>query len=299
MSLIKRNKLSTNDILNGSRPEYNIDIIKSLITVPFYEKYNNFKLKEETKEEWLQIYLPKSKNNKTNYLILQIDRRYLQNDSYLGISNNIDLNLKKWTDYGFHKKIAITNLNDIKSGKNLDFREDLCITINGFFGNKFDIEGFEFYIHNANDTNPVKWFINGNTQTIRNCKFLGKKFHEMYLVDGNYIKKTYTNFNFDMISKVNYGTIIEKEVDEEYNILNEYDLVKKIVDPNTVTTDSALFELNYGILRRASGNDNNGNDKYNDEFFKRKYKVTSSLEKYYKPNNIIAQGNVINERHRK
>ena len=298
MSLIKRNKLSTNDILNGSRPEYNIDIIKSLITVPFYEKYNNFKLKEENKEEWLQIYLPKSKNNKTNYLILQIDRRYPQNDSYLGISNNIDLNLKKWSDYGFYKKIAITSTDDIKSGKNLDFRENLCITINGFFGNKFDIEGFEFYIHNTNDTNPVKWFINGNTQTIRNCKFLGKKFNEMFLVDGNYIKKTYANFNFDMISKVNYGTIIEKEVDDEYNILNEYDLVRKIVDPDTVITDSALFELNYGILRKNSGNDNS-NVKYNDEFYKRRHQVTDGLNKFYKPNNIIAQGNVINERHRK
>ena len=168
MSLIQRRINKSNDILNN--PEYIIDSIKNLISVPYFNTRNNYRLKEDNKEEWFQV----SINEDTDEIVLYIDKDYgYKKLQSVGLTNIIDIDINKWNKLQLSKKIVITSSKNKK--RNTQLNIPLVITFNGFTGGG-NIDGFSFYIGNDNKNSDLYWLINGKTQVIKNCDFSGSGF---------------------------------------------------------------------------------------------------------------------------
>lgn len=286
-SLIARKKLSTDDILNNNDNGYGIkSTMESLITVP-EDRVLNIRMKNSNKKEWLTIYPPNTKENKSDYVVIYIEKEYTKNTrSSKTIENLIDINIDRWNSLDFPKKIAFTNIKSFN--KKMEFNDKLSIIFNGF--KKCDLSGFEFY-SNSKSSEPLSWVINGDNQTIKNCKFEGNKMHRMFLLDGSQP----ISFNSCSLSvpKTMYF-IIENEVDYQFNIIKNYNKVQQIIDPNTVKMSKSTYNMEcyYGILK-----DNNvnyiDNLKYTDEVYGKKWALQDEFKDIYIKNNINIKGSFI------
>ena len=282
-SLIARKKLSTDDILYNN-DEYSIkSVMESLITVPSGMLQ---RMKNDNKKEWLTVYPPKTKENKTDYVIIYINKEYLNNTRHnKTMANLIDINIDRWNQLDFPKKITFVSIKGFN--KKLEFNDYLSISFNNF--KHCNLEGYEFY-SDCKNGDPLTWVINGDNQTIKNVKFAGNKFQRMYLLSVDN-KMDLNKCILSSPSTMNY--IIENEVDYQYNITQKYNKVQKILGTNVeVTGKTNTFDVHYGIVKN---NDDNyiENMKYTDEVYNKKWAIEDELKDIYSQNNIKIKAHFI------
>lgn len=277
MSLIQRRINKSNDILNN--PEYIIDSIKNLISVPYFNTRNNYRLKEDNKEEWFQV----SINEDTDEIVLYIDKDYgYKKLQSVGLTNIIDIDINKWNKLQLSKKIVITSSKNKK--RNTQLNIPLVITFNGFTGGG-NIDGFSFYIGNDNKNSDLYWLINGKTQVIKNCDFSGSgysKNSKFFILDEDRFEGKSPTKIFENLLNLRNVRLIDKEVDNEFNILVEYNKIPKVMDLDGNSNKFANNSMvSYGILKNENIGDNPETNNlinfYNDDYYKRKY----DLEDYY------------------
>lgn len=283
-SLIAHKKLSTDDILYNNDNGYGIkSTMESLITVPAGMLQ---RMKENNKKEWLTVYPPKTKENKTDYVIIYINKEYLNNTRHnKTMANLIDINIDRWNQLDFPKKIAFASIKGFN--KKLEFNDYLSISFNGF--KKCDINGYEFY-SDCKNGDSLTWVINGDNQTIKNVKFTGNKFQRMYLLSVD----NKMDLNKCILSSprtMNY--IIENEVDYQYNITKKYNKVQKILGTNVIyTPGTGSFDCFYGIIKNSDINYID-NMKYTDEVYDKKWALEDEFKDIYSKNNIKIKGSFI------
>lgn len=283
-SLITRKKLSTDDILYNNDNGYGIkSVMESLITVPSGMLQ---RMKDDNKKEWLTVYPPKTKENKSDYVIIYINKEYLNNTRHnKTMPNLIDINIDRWNSLDFPKKIAFVNIKGFN--KKLEFNDYLSISFNGF--RKCDLNGYEFY-SDCKNGDPLTWVINGDNQTIKNVKFIGNKFQRMYLLSIDN-KMDLNKCILSSPSTMNY--IIENEVDYQYNIIKKYNKAQKILGTNVVyTPGTGSFDCFYGIIKNSDINYID-NMKYTDEVYNKKWALEDEFKDIYSKNNIKIKGRFI------